>query len=121
MPKKIESRAEAIMRIILQAGEISVRGLVEQIGTSATNIRRDLARLENRGLLLRIRGGAILPTPLPYKPFQYDRAVQVDQLLFIEQKRRIGLAASELIGESETVGLVAGTTTAQIGRALCHR
>jgi DeoR family transcriptional regulator of aga operon len=107
--------------MILRAGAISVQGLVEQIGTSATNIRRDLARLERRGLLIRTRGGAILPALLLYKPFHHDPAAQVDQLLFIEQKRRIGLAASELIGESETIGLAAGTTTAQIGRALRHR
>jgi DeoR family transcriptional regulator of aga operon len=36
-------------------------------------------------------------------------------------KRRIGLVASELIGEAETIGLTAGTTTTQIGRSLRHR
>jgi DeoR family transcriptional regulator of aga operon len=121
MSSKIDSRAEAIMRVVLQAGEISVEGLVEQIGTSATNIRRDLARLESRGLVLRPRVGAMLPGPLLYRPFQCDCSIQVDQLELAEQKRRIGLVASELIGESETVGLTAGTTTTQIGRALRHR
>jgi DeoR family transcriptional regulator of aga operon len=89
------------MRALLRAGDISVQELVEQIGTSAPSIRRDLARLEKRGLVLRTHGGATL----------------VEQLL----KRRIGLAASELIAEKETIGLTAGTTSTQIGRSLRHR
>ena len=63
----------------------------------------------------------MLPGPLLYRPFQSDCSIQVDQLELAEQKRRIGLVASELIGERETVGLTAGTTTTQIGRALRHR
>jgi DeoR/GlpR family transcriptional regulator of sugar metabolism len=65
------------------------------------NIRRDLTRLEKRGLVLRTRGGATLPAPLLYKSFQHERSIQGQQLQFAEQKRRIGLAASELIGERD--------------------
>jgi DeoR family transcriptional regulator of aga operon len=121
MSSKIDSRAKAIMQVVLQAEEISVEGLAEQVGTSATNIRRDLARLERRGLVLRTWGGATLPAALLYKPFQHDHSIQEQQLQFAEEKRRIGLTASELIAEGETVGLTAGTTTTQIGRALRHR
>jgi hypothetical protein len=38
-----------------------------------------------------------------------------------DAKRRIGMVASELIGEREIVGLTAGATTTQIGRSLRHR
>ena len=38
-----------------------------------------------------------------------------------EEKRRIGLAAAELVHPNETVGLTAGTTTTHIGRSLRHR
>ena len=43
------------------------------------------------------------------------------ELRSADAKRRIGVAASELIGEHETIGLTAGTTTTQIGRSLRHR
>lgn len=121
MSTKIDSRAKAIMRVLLQTEEISVEGLAQRIGTSAVNIRRDLTRLERRGLVRRTWGGATLPAARLYKPFQRDHSFQGQQLQFAEQKRRIGLTASELIAEGETVGLTAGTTTTQIARALRHR
>jgi DeoR family transcriptional regulator of aga operon len=121
MSTKTDSRAKAIMRLMLQAENVSVEALAQQIGTSATNIRRDLARLQRCGLVLRTHGGAKLPAPLLYRPFQYDNSIRRQQMQFAEQKRRIGFAASELICEGETVGLTAGTTTTQIGRALRHR
>jgi DeoR family transcriptional regulator of aga operon len=37
------------------------------------------------------------------------------------KKRRIGLAAAELIKDGEFVALSAGTTTTQVGRGIHHR
>jgi DeoR family transcriptional regulator, aga operon transcriptional repressor len=121
MSKKIDVRADRIMRALLRVGDISVQELVDQIGTSAPSIRRDLARLERRGLVLRTHGGATLVEPLLYEPFRHDTSFQARELRFADQKRRIGLAASELIHEKETIGLMAGTTMTQIGRSLRHR
>jgi DeoR family transcriptional regulator of aga operon len=109
------------MKAILRAGDISVQELVDQVGTSAPSIRRDLARLERKGLVLRTHGGAKLLEPLLYEPFRHDTSFQARELRAADAKRRIGLVASELIGESETIGLTAGTTTTQIGRSLRHR
>jgi DeoR family transcriptional regulator, aga operon transcriptional repressor len=121
MSKKIELRADRIMKALLRAGDISVQELSEQVGTSAPSIRRDLARLEKRGLILRTHGGATLVEPLLYEPFRHDTSFQARELRSAEEKRRIGLAAAELVGETDTIGLTAGTTTTQVGRALRHR
>jgi DeoR family transcriptional regulator of aga operon len=121
MSKKIDERADRIMKALLRAGDISVQELVDQVGTSAPSIRRDLARLEKRGLVLRTHGGATLVEPLLYEPFRHDTSFQARELRSADAKRRIGLAASELIAEKETIGLTAGTTTTQIGRSLRHR
>ncbi len=121
MSQKIDVRADRIMKALLRAGDISVQELVDQVGTSAPSIRRDLARLEKRGLILRTHGGAALVEPLLYEPFRHDTSFQARELRSAEQKRRIGLAAGELIFEKETIGLTAGTTTTHIGRSLRHR
>jgi DeoR family transcriptional regulator of aga operon len=121
MSAKTDLRADRIMKALLLAGTISVPELVEQVGTSAPSIRRDLARLEKRGLVLRTHGGVTLVEPLLYEPFRHDTSFQARELRSADAKRRIGLAASELIGEAETIGLTAGTTTTQIGRSLRHR
>ncbi|WP_213805101.1 DeoR/GlpR family DNA-binding transcription regulator [Granulicella sp. dw_53] len=121
MSNKIEARADRIMKALLRAGDISVQELVDQVGTSSPSIRRDLARLEQRGLVLRTHGGATLVEPLLYEPFRHDTSFQTRQLRSADEKRRIGLAAGELIAEKETIGITAGTTTTQIGRSLRHR
>jgi DeoR family transcriptional regulator of aga operon len=121
MSTKTDERGERIMRALLRAGDITVEELVKQVGTSAPSIRRDLTRLEKRGLALRTHGGATLVEPLLYEPFRHDTSFQARELRSAEQKRRIGLAAAEMIEEKQTVGLTAGTTTTQIGRSLRHR
>ena len=90
-------------------------------GSSAPSIRRDLVRLENRGLIRRTHGGATLAEPLLYEPFRYDSSFLAREQRFAAEKRKIGLAAAELVQANETVGLSAGTTTTYIGRSLRHR
>lgn len=121
MSKKIELRADRIMKVLLRAGEISVQQLSDEVGMSAPSIRRDLARLEERGLVLRTHGGVTLVETSLYEPFRHDTSFQARELRSADEKRRIGLAAGELIREKETIGLAAGTTTTQVGRSLRHR
>lgn len=121
MSRKVDLRGDQIMKLLLRAGEVTVQELADNLATSAPSIRRDLARLERRGLILRTHGGAGLVEPLLYEPFRHDTSFQARELRAADAKRRIGLAAAELVGEKETIGLTAGTTTTQIGRALRHR
>ncbi len=101
--------------------DITVQELADEVGTSAPSIRRDLKRLEKRGLILRTHGGAALVEPLLYEPFRHDTSFQSRELRAADAKRRIGLAAAELVGEKDIIGLTAGTTTTQVGRSLRHR
>lgn len=121
MSTKTDVRAEKIMKALLRAGDITVEELVTQVGISAPSVRRDLTRLEKRGLVLRTHGGVTLVEPLLYEPFRYDTSFQARERRAADQKRRIGLAAAELVHEKDSIGLTAGTTTTQIGRALRHR
>lgn len=53
------------LKALLLQGDISVDELVAQVGTSTSNVRRDLARFEKRGLIRRIHGGGTLVEPPP--------------------------------------------------------
>ena len=117
----LNSRSERIMKFLLRTGKASIEEILAEAGSSAPSIRRDLARLESRGLIRRTHGGATLVEPLLYEPFRYDRSFQAREERYAGEKRRIGLAAAELVLPRETIGLTAGTTTTHIGRSLRHR
>src|SRR5215469_6368555 len=121
MSESINRRSEQIVKFLLSKGSASIEELLAEAGSSAPSIRRDLARLENRGLIRRTHGGAELAEPLLYEPFRYDSSFLTREQRHAAEKRRIGLAAAEMGQEGETVGLSAGTTTTHIGRSLRHR
>lgn len=114
-------RSEQILKLLLRSGSATIEEILAEAGSSAPSIRRDLARLEARGLIRRTHGGATLVEPLLYEPFRYDSSFLAREQRFAAEKRRIGLAAAELVQTGETIGLTAGTTTTHVGRSLRHR
>ena len=121
MSTKTDQRAKTILQHLLHHGNTSVDELAAELDASPASVRRDLARLEERGLVHRTHGGAKLRGPAYYEPFRFDSSFQEREGRFIEEKRRIGVAAAELIREHETVCISAGTTTSQIALSLRHR
>ena len=118
---KAGNRADQILRELRQEGNLTLDGLIERLGASAASVRRDLAKLEAKGLVRRTHGGVTLVEPLLYEPFRYDSLFQNREQHRTGEKRRIGLNAAELIQENETVGFTAGTTTTHVARNLRNR
>jgi DeoR family transcriptional regulator of aga operon len=115
------NRAHKILREWRQEGDLSLDVLIKRLGASAASVRRDLTKLEAKGLVRRTHGGVTLVEPLLYEPFRYDSLFQNREQHRTPQKRRIGLHAAELIQENETVGFTAGTTTTHVARNLRNR
>jgi DeoR family transcriptional regulator of aga operon len=116
--EKQAARAAAILKELRQAGSASVEALREKLEVSLATVRRDLQDLEEAGLLRRTHGGAIPIEPLFYEAFRHDRSFQDQVGSFADEKRRIALAASELISPGNTIALTAGTTTTGVVRSL---
>jgi DeoR family transcriptional regulator of aga operon len=123
MSLKTDKRAKEILRLLLSHGKASVEELTAALGTSPASVRRDLIRLETRGLVNRTHGGAMLAGnggPV-YEPFRFDASFQVREDRFAAEKQRIARAAAALVQENETIGFAAGTTTTLVARQLLHR
>jgi DeoR family transcriptional regulator, aga operon transcriptional repressor len=121
MSSKTDKRAKEILRLLLRHGKTTVEDLTAELTASPASIRRDLARLEERGLVQRTHGGAMLTGKAVYEPFRFDASFQVREDRFAQEKQRIAQAAAALVEENETIGLSAGTTTTLIARQLLHR
>jgi DeoR family transcriptional regulator of aga operon len=106
---------------VLRDGAVPVETLAARLGVSRSTMRRDLAELERKGLVRRTHGGVTgVSTPL-YEPFRHDSSFQEQEGRHADEKRRIGLAAAELVRDGETIGLTPGTTATEVARALRHR
>jgi DeoR family transcriptional regulator of aga operon len=116
-----DKRVDGILRELRRKGSVSLDELVKSLHSSPASVRRDLAKLQMKGLVRRTPGGATLVEPLLYEPFRYDSLFQNREQHRAADKRRIGLAGAELIQENETVGFTAGTTTTHVARSLRNR
>jgi DNA-binding LacI/PurR family transcriptional regulator len=57
-------RYERLLAELRQQGSVRVRDLARDLGVSELTIRRDIAALADRNLLIKVHGGATLPRPI---------------------------------------------------------
>lgn len=111
-----EQRERAIFEALKPSGFVSYRDLETRLAASPATIRRDLARLEVAGRIVRVHGGAKLPDQagsddapgLSGTPFEQS----ITQNL--TAKRAIGRAAAALCEPGEGIMIDGGTTTLQM-------
>ena len=88
------------------------------LGVSPATIRRDLADLEDQGLLVRTHGGARAFSSAS----RAELPVRLRDSQFREAKQRIARRAAELIPAGPySVALSGGTTTAEVAKVLATR
>jgi DeoR/GlpR family transcriptional regulator of sugar metabolism len=106
-------RRQRILSLVHERGRVAVAQLSALFGVSEVTIRTDLTELTRRGLVVRTHGGVVLPERAPFELTFATREVSN-----VELKRRIGLAAAELVEDGQSIVLDASTTALQVARAL---
>jgi DeoR family transcriptional regulator, galactitol utilization operon repressor len=106
---QMSEREKEIIRLLAGDPGISVTRMSELLNVSVVTIRSDLTDLEQKGVLVRTRGGA---APA-YHPNVLER-----QSLNMEAKSRIAQAAAAMVNDGDTIMIEAGTTTALVARHL---
>jgi DeoR family transcriptional regulator of aga operon len=113
---KRADRMLAVLKSVNSRGPVALAELAAELKVSAATLRRDLADMEDQGLLIRTHGGA-----RPHAVHD-EMPVHLRDLEAPEAKRRIALRAAELIPSGHyAVALTGGTTTAEIAKALSRR
>lgn len=117
MKRKIgtEERRSAILNMLNEEGRVMIAPLVKAFGVSEVSIRKDLAILEERKLLVRVKGGAIV---MRQNAEQDDLSITHKQKLHAHEKALLGKYAASLIKENETIIIDSGTTMMEIARNL---
>lgn len=116
MKRKYSSkeRKSLIIEMLREKNRIMIADLTNKFGVSEVSIRKDLADMEEKKLLLRVKGGAV-------NIHQYDMddiSIMYKQQKHVEEKQLIGKLAASLINENETVIIDSGTTTMEIAKNL---
>ncbi|MCL5104866.1 MAG: DeoR/GlpR family DNA-binding transcription regulator [Armatimonadetes bacterium] len=108
----MDTRKTAILELLEQTRQVSIRELASRFAVSEMTIRRDLNELEDQGLALRIHGGAVPTGRLRFLQMglpNYQAA---------ESKSAIGKLASSLVSPGQTVMIDTGTTALEVARHL---
>lgn len=103
--RNTQQRRRAIIERLNAEGEVSVDQLSEAFSTSEVTIRKDLAELENSGLLLRKFGGAVL---LPSESSELS-----SETLSI-RKQAIATKAASLVQDHNRIIIDSGSTTSAL-------
>jgi DeoR/GlpR family transcriptional regulator of sugar metabolism len=116
MDMDASERTSRLVESLRRDGRIDVAGAAAEFGTAEMTIRRDLDLLAERGVLRRVRGGAVsLLMRGEELPFS------MRELEAVDTKRRMAAAVAEVIGDGEAVGLDSGTSVVEVAHALVER
>jgi DeoR family transcriptional regulator, fructose operon transcriptional repressor len=110
-------RQRRIAELIRTRGSARASELVDLFGVTDETIRRDLASLDQRGVVRRAHGGAVsVPTPTRDESDFNRRLVEREA-----EKIAIGRAAAEFVADGSTIIIDSGTTTLHLARALADK
>jgi DeoR/GlpR family transcriptional regulator of sugar metabolism len=113
-----EERLRMILKILSADKKVIVKDLAKEFNLSESSIRLDLTELENRGLIYRTHGGAIIPNET-----QNDLVLNKNILIqreetYTDEKQRIALSVMDLISDGDSLMIDGGSTNYFIANQL---
>jgi DeoR/GlpR family transcriptional regulator of sugar metabolism len=106
-----QERRQQILEKLWREGKVIAADLSAFFGVSEDTIRRDLRELAQAGLLQRVHGGALPPSPSA-------AAFTTRSQKITPTRTRLAAAAAKLIQEGQVVIFDGGTTTLEVARQL---
>jgi DeoR/GlpR family transcriptional regulator of sugar metabolism len=107
-------RQALILQRARESGIVSVSELIGELGVSDMTIRRDLDALNDRGLVERVYGGAVVTRGRSL----FEPSFQAKLGLHAAEKEAIAEAAATFVEPNTLVGISAGTTGLAVARRL---
>ncbi|MEW5784021.1 MAG: DeoR/GlpR family DNA-binding transcription regulator [Bacillota bacterium] len=102
-----------IMNYLTEHTQTDVDTLSKKVALSSSTIRRQLSELQEKGLLVRTHGGAMLPNPIHYGSYFETRVT-----CQMEAKRMIASLAKKQLTPNLIIGISGGSTCTELARQL---
>jgi len=112
-----EERRFRIREILVAQRTVAASELCDQLNVTPATIRRDLAALQQEGVLVRSHGGAVSRMSSTNFQPSYEALLRTNS----EEKQQIARAAAELVLDGDTIFLEGSTTVFELARYLVHR
>ena len=111
-PRKLV-RHDRILAALGAAPALRVGELADRLAVSTETVRRDLAELDEAGLISRTYGGAMRPVPS-------EPAVAEREGLMVAERGRIAAQAATMVQDNDILMIGAGATTLHLARRLAE-
>ncbi len=108
------TRHQLILELLQENGSVQVSELSDRFEVTPKTIREDLEKLEEKGLLARIHGGAVGRTDAPHPMLP----LQIPNTEHAREKEAIAAHALRYIRRDDVIALDAGSTTLEIAKRL---
>lgn len=106
---RIAERHRIIEELLQNHDYITVENLSKALDVSKVTIRSDLSLLEEKGIVLRTHGGAMLTEIKAKRRFVSDTISELS-----EEKKAIGEAAAKLVEDGDMIIIDVGSTTFRV-------
>ena len=106
----IAERHKHILDCLARDGHVRVAEMSKELDVTTVTIRKDLKYLEEKKLLYRTHGSAS-----PVNPQTQEVEVREKEKIHIDEKRRIAMAAAQLIEPDDSIIIASGSTVQMLG------
>ena len=106
----IAERHKHILDCLARDGYVRVAEMAKELDVTTVTIRKDLKYLEEKKLLYRTHGSAS-----PVNPQTQEVEVREKEKIHLDEKRRIALAAAQLIEPDDSIIIASGSTVQMLG------
>lgn len=106
-------RFRIILELLKEKQQLNTLGLSIRLGVSDDTIRRDLSELEDKGLLVKVHGGAISRSLIP---LPIHERISIEQ----EAKTRLAKRAVNLLQNGQVILIDGGSTNLALAKLIPH-
>jgi DeoR family transcriptional regulator of aga operon len=114
--KNTINRRDEIVRLITNTRKVTVDELTKLFNVSSVTIRNDLSYLDEKGILHKSYGGALIRDNVVL-----DESIFEKEKIHSAEKNRIGIAAAKMINDGDSIIIDSGTTTSAIVKHIKNR